>query len=74
MQGAALIHLPVGAQGHVRIGGVVVEVRQRGLGRRTELSAQSIEGELKDAQTIVWRVPVPANGETKLTATVTTGG
>lgn len=53
---------------------VVVEVRQRGLGRRTELSAQSIEGELKDAQTIVWRVPVPANGETKLTATVTTGG
>ena len=29
---------------------------------------------LKDAQTVVWRVPVPANGETKLTATVTTGG
>ena len=53
---------------------VVVEVRQRGLGRHTQLSAQSIEGELKDAQTIVWRVPVPANGETKLTATVTTGG
>lgn len=53
---------------------VTVEVRQRGLGRDTELSDQSIEGEMRDARTVVWRVPVPANGETKLTATITTGG
>jgi hypothetical protein len=53
---------------------VTVEVRQRGLGRDTELSEQSIEGDLRDANTVVWRVPVPANGETKLTATITTGG
>lgn len=53
---------------------VVVEVRQHGLGRHTQLEGQSIEGVLQDANTIVWRVPVPANGETVLTATVTTGG
>ncbi|HAL07977.1 MAG TPA: DUF4139 domain-containing protein [Brevundimonas sp.] len=53
---------------------VTVEVRQRGLGRDTELTDQSIEGEMRDARTVVWRVPVPANGETKLTATITTGG
>lgn len=53
---------------------VTVEVRQQGLGRDTELSNQSIEGELRDSRTIVWQVPVPANGETKLTATVVTGG
>lgn len=53
---------------------VTVEVRQRGLGRDTELTDQSIEGDMRDARTVVWRVPVPANGETKLTATITTGG
>ena len=53
---------------------VVVEVRQHGLGRDTQLQGQSIEGVVQDANTIVWRVPVPANGETVLTATVVTGG
>ncbi|WP_427791859.1 DUF4139 domain-containing protein [Brevundimonas diminuta] len=53
---------------------VTVEVRQRGLGRDTELTDQSITGEMRDARTVVWRVPVPANGENKLTATITTGG
>ncbi|QTC93327.1 DUF4139 domain-containing protein [Brevundimonas goettingensis] len=51
-----------------------VEVRQHGLGRNTELDDQSIPGELQDSNTIVWRVPVPANGETVLKAVVTTGG
>ena len=51
-----------------------VEVRQRVAGRDTELSDQSIEGELVDAYTAVWKVQVPANGETVLTATITTGG
>lgn len=59
---------------NARPGAVTVEVRQRGLGRDTELTDQSIEGEMRDARTVVWRVPVPANGETKLTATITTGG
>jgi hypothetical protein len=53
---------------------IVVDVRQHGLGRDTQLEGQSIEGVLQDADTIVWRVAVPANGETVLTATVTTGG
>lgn len=51
-----------------------VEVRQRVYGRDTELTVQSIEGELADAYTAVWKVQVPANGETVLTATITTGG
>ncbi len=51
-----------------------VEVRQRTYGRDTELTDQSIAGELADAYTAVWKVPVPANGETVLTATITTGG
>jgi len=53
---------------------VVVEVRQTGLGRDTEIQDQSIQGEMRDARTIVWRVPVPANGQTVLTATIETGG
>lgn len=53
---------------------VTVEVRQHGLGRDTRLSDQSIEGEIADANTLIWRVPVPANGETRLTATIVTGG
>lgn len=53
---------------------VVVEVRQHGLGRDTQLQDQSIEGVLQDDDTIIWRVPVPANGETVLTADVITGG
>lgn len=53
---------------------VVVEVRQHGLGRDTQLQNQSIDGVLQDADTIVWRVPVAANGETVLTASVITGG
>jgi hypothetical protein len=53
---------------------VTVEIRQGGLGRDTEIQAQSQPGELSDSRTIVWRVQVPANGETKLTATIETGG
>ena len=51
-----------------------VEVRQRTGGRNSELSDQSIPGEMADAYTAVWKVQVPANGETVLTATITTGG
>ena len=52
----------------------VVEVRQRTWGRNTVIEQQSIEGQVRDARTLVWRVNVPANGETKLTATIVTGG
>lgn len=51
-----------------------VEVRQRTYGRDTELTDQSLNGEMADAYTAVWKVPVAANGETVLTATITTGG
>lgn len=51
-----------------------VEVRQRAGGRDTELSNESLKGEMADAYTAVWKVPVAANGETVLTATITTGG
>ncbi len=50
-----------------------VEVRQRTYGRNAELTNESIKGEMADAYTAVWKVPVPANGETVLTATVTAG-
>ncbi len=59
---------------NARPGAETVEVRQRTWGRDTVIESQSIEGELRDARTAVWRVPVPANGETKLTATIVTGG
>lgn len=52
---------------------VVVLVREEGLGQRPELSTQSIPGELSDGM-VSWTVPVPANGETRLTATIVSGG
>jgi hypothetical protein len=51
---------------------VVVEVRQVELGATIELSDQSIPGE-RQGQRVRWLVPVPANGETKLTVTVLAG-
>lgn len=53
---------------------LTVEVRQHGLGRDTRLSDQSLAGEVTDANTVTWHVPVPANGEVKVTATIVTGG
>ena len=51
---------------------VVVEVRQTELSPLTEVSDQSIEAERR-GDILIWRVPVPANGEARLTATVLTG-
>lgn len=51
---------------------VTVLVRQGGLGPVSELSAQSIDGNVQ-GRVAVWSVTVPANGETVLTATVLTG-
>ena len=51
---------------------VVVEIRQTELGSSTEVSDQSIEAERR-GDVLIWLVPVPANGETRLTATILTG-
>lgn len=51
---------------------VVVEVRQTELSALAEVSDQSIEAERR-GNSLIWLVPVPANGETRLTATVVTG-
>lgn len=51
---------------------VVVEIRQTELAALTEVFDQSIEAERR-GNALIWLVPVPANGETKLTATVVTG-
>lgn len=54
---------------------VTVTLAQDGLSgywRDTRLLAESIAGEQRDVDTRVWEVPVPANGETILTATFAT--
>lgn len=51
---------------------VVVEVRQTDIGGTIELSDQSIKGERR-GRAVQWLVPVPANGETRLTATILVG-
>ena len=53
---------------------VTVEIRQQVGGRDVEILEDSQDGEMRDANTIVWKVAVPANGEAKLTATVEAGG
>ena len=50
-----------------------VEIRQGGLWRDGRVLEQSHPGTSVDAYTLKWNVPVPANGETKLTFTVETG-
>lgn len=54
---------------------VTVTVSQSGLGgygAGTRLLEESIAGQQRDPDTRVWEVPVPANGETVLTATFAT--
>jgi hypothetical protein len=50
-----------------------VEIRQSGLWRDGRVLAESHPSKSVDAYTLKWDVPVPANGETKLTFTVETG-
>jgi hypothetical protein len=52
---------------------VTVDIRQGGLWRNGKVLEESIESTRQDAYTLQWAVPVPANGETKLTFTVETG-
>jgi hypothetical protein len=50
-----------------------VVVRQGGLGRDGKVTKESLPGKRIDAYNLSWDVPVPANGETRLTATIETG-
>ena len=53
---------------------VTVQIRQAGLyGRGTQVISESIRSRRIDATTLGWSAPVPANGQTLLTATVETG-
>ena len=52
---------------------VTVSIRQEGLGRSTTVEKESLKRSNTDARMLQWDVPVPANGETKLTFTVETG-
>jgi len=52
---------------------VTVDIRQGGLWRDGKVLSESIKSTRPDAYTLQWAVPVPANGETKLTFTVETG-
>ncbi len=49
---------------------VVVQVRQSGLGRNGKVVEESLKGRRLNSDTFAWDVPVPANGETTLTATL----
>ena len=53
---------------------VTVELRQGGLfGSKTEVVSESLKSRRVDAYTLGWSVPVPANGQTIVTAVVETG-
>ncbi len=51
---------------------VTVDVSQNGLWGDVRITAQSIEGTRISADRVEWKVPVPANGTTELTATFDT--
>ncbi|HEY0647590.1 MAG TPA: DUF4139 domain-containing protein [Phenylobacterium sp.] len=50
-----------------------VVVRQGGLGREGKVAKESLPSKRIDAYNLGWEVPVPASGETRLTATIETG-
>jgi hypothetical protein len=48
---------------------VTVDLRQSGLSWDTRVVEESLASEKLSADEVMWRVPVPANGETVVTAT-----
>jgi hypothetical protein len=58
---------------NARAQAVNVDIRQGGLWRNGSVIQENIKSTRPDAYTLQWTVPVPANGETKLTFTVETG-
>jgi hypothetical protein len=55
---------------NARAAPAVVTLRQDGLWRENEVLKESIKGRRTDADSFAWDVPVPANGETTLTFTI----
>jgi hypothetical protein len=55
---------------NARASPVVVTLRQDGLWRENEVLKESIKGRRTDADSFAWDVPVPANGESTLTFTI----
>ena len=51
---------------------VTVDLIQSGLWGDVRIVSQSLKGERRSADEMVWKVPVPANGEATLTATFET--
>jgi len=51
---------------------VTVQVRQGGLARNAVVLTESQASERENASTMVWNVRVPANGQTRVTATIET--
>jgi hypothetical protein len=58
---------------NARANPVRVVVRQGGLGRDGKVAKESLPSHRIDAYNLSWDVPVPANGETRVTATIETG-
>lgn len=52
---------------------ITVSLQQDGSWRDANVTQESLKRSHTDARTLQWEVPVPANGETKLTFTVETG-
>lgn len=52
---------------------VTIELRQAGLWRNGKVLNESAKSRRIDATTLEWTIPVPANGESKLTFSVETG-
>jgi hypothetical protein len=50
-----------------------VTIRQYGLWRENSVTKESIAGRRIDSSSFAWDVPVPANGETTLTFTLSNG-
>ena len=55
---------------NARTSPVTVTLRQAGLWRFNEVTAESIKGRRADADSFAWDVPVPANGESTLKVTI----
>ena len=51
---------------------ITVDLRQSGLNWDTRVTEESLPSEKVSSNEVLWRVPVPANGETVVTATFDT--
>jgi hypothetical protein len=59
---------------NARPNAVTVDVIQSGLWGDTRIVEESMRSERRSADEVLWRVPVPANGEAEITATFESRG